>query len=116
FKGGECTKLKSAAKTAICSLRYKARGFEHETAWATCANRLAAELGSVIPLAFPGREDEASLVREVKIADPALSFDAVAIVVSPEGDAEFVGVEAQTIDTRGGAVRPLWDAYAAGEP
>ena len=114
FKGGECTKLKSAAATPICSLRYKAAGFETETVWATCANRLANELEAVIPLEFSGRENEARLVREVKISDPPMSFDGVAIIVSEDGTAEFAGVEAQAIDTRGGAVKPLWSAYEDG--
>jgi hypothetical protein len=116
FKGGECTKLKQAARTAICSVRYKAEGFESETAWATCANRLAAELPGVIPLAFPDRAADARLVREVKIKDPALSFDGVVVVVEPDGTVEFAGIEAQAIDTRGGAVHPLWQAYADGAP
>ena len=114
FKGGECTKLKQSAKTAICSIRYKAEGFETETTWATCANRLAAELPAVIPLAFPGREADATMVREVKIADPAMSFDGVAVVVEADGEVRFAGVEAQAIDTRGGAVFPLWQAYVDG--
>jgi hypothetical protein len=116
FKGGQCTKLRSGAKTAICSITYKAVGFEAETAWATCANRLAAELETVIPLEFAGRESDARMVREVKIAEPPMSFDGVAILVHEDGTAEFAGVEAQAIDTRGGAVKPLWDAYADGEP
>lgn len=40
FKGGACTKLLSAAKTGVCSVRYKAAGFESSVIWATCANRL----------------------------------------------------------------------------
>jgi hypothetical protein len=31
-------------------------------------------------------------------------------------DAEFVGIEAQTIDTRGGSLRLAWNAYVEGEP
>lgn len=114
FKGGECTKLKQSAKTAICSIRYKADGFEAETAWATCANRLAAELPAVIPIQFGDRANEAQLVREVKIKDPAMSFDGVVVLVEADGSVQFAGIEAQAIDTRGGAVKPLWDAYVDG--
>lgn len=116
FKGGACTKLLGPAQTAICSLRYKAHGFESETAWATCANRLAAELPAVIPLAFPDDEDRAQLVREVKIKTPDMTFDGVVVVVEPDGAVQFVGIEAQAIDTRGGKVKPLWTAYAEGRP
>ncbi len=116
FKGGQCTKLRQAAGTAICSLRYHAEGFETELIWATCANRLAWEFETVRDLAFPDNAADARIVREVKIKDPALSFDGVVLLVDPDGGVDFVGIEAQTIDTRGGSVKPLWHAYADGEP
>jgi hypothetical protein len=115
FKGGECTKLKQAAGTAICSVRYRAEGFG-DIIWATCANRLAGEFDAVRRLAFGDRADDARIVREVKIKNPSLSFDGVVLLVEPDGETRFVGIEAQTIDTRGGAVKPMWEAYAEGRP
>lgn len=116
FKGGECTKLRSAVATPICSLRYRAEGLESEIIWATCANRLAGEFDAVRGLAFGAEADAARIVREVKIKNPALSFDGVVLLVEPDGETRFVGIEAQTIDTRGGKVKPLWEAYADGAP
>lgn len=116
FKGGDCTKLRSAAATPICSLRYRSEGLESEIIWATCANRLAGEFDAVRDAAFGAEADAARIVREVKMKNPALSFDAVVLLVEPGGETRFVGIEAQTIDTRGGKVKPLWEAYADGEP
>jgi hypothetical protein len=116
FKGGDCTKLRSAAATPICSVRYRAEGLESEIIWATCANRLAGEFQAVRDLAFGPDAGAARIVREVKIKNPALSFDGVVLLVEADGEVRFVGIEAQTIDTRGGKVKPLWEAYADGEP
>lgn len=116
FKGGACTKVRSAARTGACSVRYKAKGFETDTVWATCAHRLAAEFDSVRELAFGDQAESARIVREIKIDDPALTFDGVVLLLHEDAPVDFVGIEAQTIDTRGGAVRPIYDAYTAGEP
>lgn len=116
FKGGACTKIRSAAKTGVCAVHYKAEGFETATIWATCANRLAAEFESVRDLAFGTEAPEARIVREVKISDPALTFDGVVLLARDDATVDFVGIEAQTIDTRGGAVKPIFDSYMAGEP
>lgn len=116
FKGGECTKIRTAAKTPICSFRYRAKGFASPVIWAICANRLAAELPRVPDYAFGDRAHEARVVRELKIKDPDMTFDGVAMLVEPDGDVQFAGIEAQSIDTRGGAIGPLWEAYRKGIP
>lgn len=115
FKGGICTKLLSAAGTGICSVRYRAEGFD-ESIWAVCANRLRDTYGDVMKLHFGDATPSAELVPEVRISNPTMSFDAVAVRTTPEDDVEFVGIEAQTIDTRGGSLRPLWQAYVDGRP
>ena len=116
FKGGACVKLLQSAGTPICSLRYRAQGFESDLIWAVCAHRLDDEFDAVKAIEFGTRADQARIVREVKISNPNMSFDGVVLLVRPSGEVDFVGIEAQTIDTRGGAVKPLWEAYAAGEP
>jgi hypothetical protein len=56
----------------------------------------------------------ARIVREIKIKDPDMTFDGVVLLVRPDGEVEFAGIEAQTIDTRGGAIVPLWEAHQQG--
>lgn len=115
FRDGPCTKLDGPAKTGVCSLRYKAAGFTTETIWAVCANRLAG--GPFTEAArhhFGERTDQADIVTEVRLKDPDLSFDAVALLVEDDGEAEMVGIEAQSIDTRGGSIKPMWQAYVDG--
>lgn len=117
FKGGACTKLLSAAKTGVCSVRYKAAGFESSVIWATCAHRLkGAPFQEALDRHFGAEVDEAELVTEVRLKDPDMSFDGVGIRVAEDESVEFVGVEAQTIDTRGGKILPIFESYAEGKP
>lgn len=119
FQDRPCTKLRTAAGTGVCAIRYKAKGFSKENVWAVCAKRLAgAPFEHATREHFGERASEAELVTEVKISDPDMSFDGVMFVLGA-GDpppVEFAGIEAQTIDTRGGAVRPLWQSYVEGRP
>ena len=117
FRGGPCTKVDGPAKTGVCSIRYKAAGFQTETIWAVCANRLAGEpFVRAAEHHFAERTPEADIVTEVRLKNPDLSFDAVAMLVEDSGEAEMVGIEAQTIDTRGGSIKPMWQAYVDGKP
>lgn len=117
FKGGRCTKLDGPAGTGICSMRYRAAGFHETLIWAVCANRLSGEpFEAVVRHHFGERASDAALATEVQIPEPKMSFDAVALIQSSLDDAEFIGIEAQTIDTRGGSLRLAWAAYVAGEP
>jgi Restriction endonuclease NotI len=117
FKGGRCTKLDGPAGTGICSIRYKAAGFQGPLTWAVCANRLSGgPFASVLDHHFGRHAADAELVTEVQIPEPKMSFDAVGLLQTGEEDAEFVGIEAQTIDTRGGSLRPAWAAYVEGSP
>ena len=117
FRGGACTKLDGPAKTGVCSIKYKAAGFAGETIWAVCANRLSGEpFQMAAEHHFGERAAEADMVTEVRLKEPDMSFDAVAILVDDEGNAEMVGIEAQTIDTRGGSIKPMWQAYVDGRP
>lgn len=117
FRNGPCTKIDGPAKTGVCSIKYRAAGFTGETIWAVCANRLA---GEPFKLAaehhFGSRAHEADIVTEVRLKNPDLSFDAVALIVDESGETEMVGIEAQTIDTRGGSIKPLWNSYVHGRP
>lgn len=117
FKGGACTKLLSAAGTGVCSLRYKAAGFESSVIWATCANRLSGPPFREAMLRHFGDDAEkAELVTEVRLKDPDLSFDGVGLLVDEDESVNFIGIEAQTIDTRGGRIRPIFEAYVEGAP
>ena len=117
FKGGACTKLLSAAGTGICSVRYKAAGFESSVIWATCANRLkGAPFTEALSRHFGANAGKAELVSEVRLKDPSMSFDGVGILVADDESVEFIGIEAQTIDTRGGRIRPIFDSYVEGRP
>jgi hypothetical protein len=117
FKGGACTKLLSAAKTGVCSVRYKAAGFESSVIWATCANRLkGAPFQEALERHFGAEVEKADLVTEVRLKDPDMSFDGVGILVAEDESVEFIGIEAQTIDTRGGKILPIFEAYVEGKP
>jgi hypothetical protein len=116
FRDKPCTKLLSGAGTGICSVRYRAQGFD-EGIWAVCANRLAgAPFRHVLDAHFGDKAEEAVLISEVRIDDPAMSFDGIGLRELAGGDVDFVGVEAQTIDTRGGSLKPLWRSYVEGRP
>jgi hypothetical protein len=117
FRDKPCTKLLSSAQTGICSLRYRAEGFSDTTIWAVCANRLSgAPLRHVLGEHFGEEVSEAELVTEVKIVNPRMSFDGVGVRELTDGGLEMVGIEAQTIDTRGGSLKPLWQSYVEGRP
>lgn len=117
FKGGACTKLLSGARTGVCSVRYKAAGFESSVIWATCANRLkGAPFREALERHFGQNVDKAELVTEVRLKDPDMSFDGVGILVAEDESVEFVGIEAQTIDTRGGRILPIFESYVEGKP
>jgi hypothetical protein len=117
FKGGACTKLLSGARTGVCSMHYKAAGFESSVIWATCANRLKGQpFRHALERHFGPKVAEADLVPEVRLKDPDMSFDGVGILVAEDESVDFVGIEAQTIDTRGGSIRPIFEAYVEGKP
>lgn len=116
FKGGRCTKLDGPAATGICSMRYRAAGFEGTQTWAVCANRLSGDPFSLILRHHFGDQAQfADLVTEVQIPEPKMSFDAVGLLIVDD-DEDFFGIEAQTIDTRGGSLKLAWDAYVDGQP
>lgn len=117
FKGGACTKLLSAAGTGVCSVRYKAAGFDESLIWATCANRLSGlPFQEALVKHFGARAGDAELVTEVRMKDPDVSFDGVGVLAEEDGTVDLVGIEAQTIDTRGGSIKPMFEAYVAGQP
>jgi hypothetical protein len=116
FRDKPCTKLLSAAETGICSVRYRAAGFD-ETIWAVCANRLSgAPFQHVLTAHFGEDASSATLVSEVRIDEPPVSFDGVGLRELEDDQVDFVGIEAQTIDTRGGSLKPLWRSYVEGRP
>jgi hypothetical protein len=116
FVEGPCSKLISPAKTGICSIKYSAEGFG-DTTWAICQHRLkGAPFQDAIDRHFGARASEASLVTELRIDQPRMSLDGVGARLEDGEVADLVGIEAQTIDTRGGSLQPLWDSFVNGEP
>lgn len=115
FMDKPCSKLLSSAQTGICSIRYKAEGFD-ETTWAVCQHRLKGEpFEDAVRRHFGRRSKDAELVTELRLNKPRMSLDGVGALFDGD-DVDFVGIEAQTIDTRGGSVKPLWEAYTTGRP
>lgn len=117
FMDRPCTKLLSAAGTGICAIRYRAEGFD-ETTWAVCQHRLKGPpFQDALDRHFGVRAKEASLVTELRLNEPRMSLDGVGALESKVSDeVDLVGIEAQTIDTRGGSLKPLWSAYIKGRP
>ena len=116
FMDKPCSKLLSAAQTGICSIRYKAEGFD-ETTWAICQHRLKGDpFEDAVGRHFGARSKDAALVTELRLDQPRMSLDGVGVLVEADDEVDLVGIEAQTIDTRGGSVKPLWEAYSSGEP
>lgn len=116
FRDKPCTKLLSAAETGICSIRYRAAGFE-QGIWAVCANRLSgAPFDHVLSTHFGRDASTSTLVTEVRIEEPRVTFDGVGLRELDGDDIDFIGIEAQTIDTRGGSLKLLWQSYVEGRP
>jgi Restriction endonuclease NotI len=116
FMDQPCAKLISPAKTGICSIRYRAEGFG-ETNWAVCQHRLkGAPFREAVSRHFGSRARDASLVTELRLDKPRMSLDGVGAVVEGEEVKDLVGIEAQTIDTRGGSLKPLWESFVSGRP
>src|SRR2546421_493191 len=81
--------IERPAKPAACSLRYRAAGFPSETIWAVCANRLAGSpFAQAAEHHFGTRLPQADIVSEVRLRNPDLSFDAVALLIDENGAAE----------------------------
>lgn len=116
FMDQPCTKLIGPAQTGICSIRYRAEGFG-ETTWAICQHRLkGAPFQEAVDRHFGHRAEEAALVTELRLDKPRMSLDGVGALVEDGTVKDLVGIEAQTIDTRGGSLRPLWDSLVKGRP
>jgi hypothetical protein len=118
FMGRPCAKLLSPAQTGICSIRYQAEGFASSIAWATCEHRLKGPpFREAMKRHFGRRAPRAQLVTELRLSEPRMSLDGVGALLDANSDhIDVVGIEAQTIDTRGGQIKPLWAAYVDGQP
>lgn len=117
FTEQACTKLISPAKTGICSIRYSAEGFG-DTTWAVCQHRLKGPpFREAVKRHFGPATKDAELVTELRIDEPRMSLDGVGALVDDEGAVvDLLGIEAQTIDTRGGSLQPAWEAFTQGRP
>lgn len=117
FMDSPCLKVRSSAETGICSIRYKAAGFDTQMSWAVCQHRLKGKPFKEAARRHFGAATDVRLVTEVGIDDPRMSLDGIATRPRPDSDdIDLVGIEAQTIDTRGGSLKPAWNAYTSGRP
>lgn len=97
-----------------CSVRYAAErdgGDAH--VYSVCDHRLdGAPVYSAIVDWFKERAMDVTLVDEVVLTRPRVSFDYVAFL--PGAEVSAIAIETQAIDIRGGGVGPAWRAWAEG--
>lgn len=97
-----------------CSVRYAAerdKGAAH--VYAVCDHRLdGAPVYSAIVDWFKERALDVTLVDEVVLTKPRMSFDYVALLRG--ADVSAIAIETQAIDIRGGGVGPAWRAWVDG--
>lgn len=114
FSGIACEKFRQY-RYGYCSVLYKADDTERPHVYAVCDHRLD---GAPLDLAVADYFDAGALRRVVRVPEvvftsPRISFDYIAIHRDTN---EFVGIETQAIDIRGGGVGPAWSAILEGVP
>ncbi|MFC1226841.1 hypothetical protein [Streptomyces sp. Sce081] len=117
FAGGPCEK-KQQYDMGYCSVTYQANWDDRQHPYAVCDHRLDG-----MPTEWAVRDyfgDQPSrLVAEVTVTQrPRLNLDYVAYThdINHRGEIKAIAIETQSIDLRGGSVRPAWDAWESGEP
>lgn len=112
FAGNQCEKFLQYGY-GYCSVEYKSKYDRESVVYAVCDHRLD---GGPVQHAVRDHFDDISNVRivgELKFTNPDQSFDYVAI--DPNSN-DFVVVETQAIDLRGGGVGPAWLGIFEGHP
>lgn len=112
FANTSCEKFRQYGY-GYCSVTYKSKYDTTHEVYAVCDHRLD---GGPIDLAIKdyfGLKNTIKRVEELKLVNPDQSFDFIAIDLAND---EFVAIESQAIDLRGGGVGPAWSAVIDGSP
>lgn len=97
-----------------CSVEYQAAADDRPATYAVCDHRLdGGPVRSVVADYFGPDAGEVVLVPEVVLTTPRQSFDFIAL--EPRSN-NFVGIETQAIDLRGGGVGPIFESMLQGDP
>src|SRR5688572_29975085 len=96
-----------------CSVQYRAEDDDRYQVYAVCDHRLDG-----VPVLEAVRDyyksiEHVRLVEEVKLTNPNQSFDFVAIDMTTD---DFIAIETQAIDIRGGGVCPASVGLLEGDP
>lgn len=112
FANKSCEKFRQYG-FGYCSIQYRAEDDDDYAIYAVCDHRLDG-----VPVMHAIRDyfnsiEHVRLVDEVKLNNPSQSFDFIAIDRASD---DFIAIETQTIDIRGGGVGPAWVSILEGEP
>lgn len=112
FAKKACEKLRQYG-FGSCSVTYAAKHDEGKSyTYAVCDHRLDGDpVIHVIADHFGTKEYH--LIPEVVLTEPRTSFDYV--VQAADNPNDVIAIETQSIDTRGGSVRPAWRAWTEGK-
>lgn len=96
-----------------CSVRYKTKFDESPQIYATCDHRLDGAPVRRALTDYFGENEQVRLTSELKFTKPDQSFDFIAIDTATD---DFIVIETQAIDIRGGGVGPAWESIFEGKP
>ncbi len=112
FVGNMCEKYNQYGY-GYCSVQYKSKYDTAPQVYAVCDHRLdGAPIRHALTDYF-GANDRARLLEELTLSDPDQSFDFIAIDTDTDN---FIAIETQAIDLRGGGVGPAWESIFEGNP
>jgi hypothetical protein len=112
FAGNPCEKLLQYG-FGYCSVQYKTKYDKESQIYAVCDHRLDGVPVLHAVSDYFGKNDRVQLADELKFTNPDQSFDFIAI--DPKTD-DFIVIETQAIDLRGGGVGPAWESIFDGKP
>ena len=112
FAGGPCEKM-SQYGYGYCSVQYESQFDTGNEVYAVCDHRLDGAPVLYAVADYFGADADVKVVTELKLTDPDQSFDFIAIDPTTE---DFIAIETQAIDLRGGGVGPAWQSIADGNP
>ena len=96
-----------------CSVQYKTKFDSSPQVYAVCDHRLDGEPIRHAIADYFGGNNRVRLTDELKFTDPDQSFDFIAL---DTGTDDFIVIETQAIDLRGGGVGPAWESIFEGQP
>jgi len=112
FANKACEKFRQYGY-GYCSVQYRTEDDTDYEVYAVCDHRLdGAPVMSAVNDYFAST-GSVRLIEEVKLTNPNQSFDFVALDTATD---DFVAIETQAIDLRGGGVGPAWAGILEGVP